>query len=140
MNRRELVRALAWTTCGSCLGAGALALRPPDIETVPVLLTDGEVIPAGGVRIFPAHRVAVYRSIEGLAFLSTTCTHLGCALRLRGRELVCPCHGGRFSLAGAVLAGPPPSPLPWFAGGIAPDGRLYFYPSQPLSDRRPIKV
>jgi Rieske Fe-S protein len=44
---------------------------------------------------------------------SAICTHAGCAVDLSGGEFVCPCHGGSYSAAtGAVLAGPPPSPLP----------------------------
>jgi cytochrome b6-f complex iron-sulfur subunit len=44
---------------------------------------------------------------------SAVCTHLGCLVQWRSAEkdLFCPCHGGRFSLEGKVLAGPPPHPL-----------------------------
>ncbi len=45
--------------------------------------------------------------------LSTVCTHLGCTVYWQKdrREFYCPCHAGRFSEDGEVLAGPPPSPL-----------------------------
>ncbi len=45
--------------------------------------------------------------------LSAVCTHLRCMLDYdRERKgLVCPCHAGRFDLAGNVLSGPPPRPL-----------------------------
>ncbi len=45
--------------------------------------------------------------------LSTVCTHLGCTVYWQKdrREFYCPCHAGRFSEDGDVLAGPPPSPL-----------------------------
>jgi thiosulfate dehydrogenase (quinone) large subunit len=44
---------------------------------------------------------------------SAVCTHAGCAVSYSGGVFVCPCHGGSFSgRTGAVLAGPPPSPLP----------------------------
>jgi thiosulfate dehydrogenase (quinone) large subunit len=43
---------------------------------------------------------------------SAVCTHAGCSVDLSGGEFVCPCHGGSYSaVTGAVLAGPPPSPL-----------------------------
>ena len=45
--------------------------------------------------------------------LSAVCTHVRCILgfdRSR-RALTCPCHDGRFDLAGQVLSGPPPRPL-----------------------------
>ena len=44
--------------------------------------------------------------------LVATCTHLGCAVAWEGNEFVCPCHGGRYGADGAVIAGPPPRPLP----------------------------
>ena len=46
--------------------------------------------------------------------LSAVCTHVRCILDYdRERHgLVCPCHGGRFDLAGNVQSGPPPRGLP----------------------------
>jgi thiosulfate dehydrogenase [quinone] large subunit len=45
---------------------------------------------------------------------SAVCTHAGCvvAFDASSMEFVCPCHGGRFSArSGAVVGGPPPTPL-----------------------------
>lgn len=40
-------------------------------------------------------------------FLSAKCTHLGCNIHsVENNELVCPCHGSRFSLNGDCLKGP----------------------------------
>lgn len=41
------------------------------------------------------------------------CTHLGCPYGWNAdlEQFVCPCHGGFFSIDGAVTAGPPPRPL-----------------------------
>jgi Rieske Fe-S protein len=45
---------------------------------------------------------------------SAVCTHLSCTVRYRedGGLLWCPCHDGRFDLAGKNVGGPPPRPLP----------------------------
>ncbi len=47
------------------------------------------------------------------AVFSATCSHLGCLVSYHKekREFICPCHGGRYDLAGGNIAGPPPSPL-----------------------------
>jgi len=52
--------------------------------------------------------------------LSAVCTHVRCILDYdRTRQgLVCPCHDGRFDLAGKVLSGPPPKPLPSYSVAI----------------------
>ncbi len=40
-------------------------------------------------------------------FFSARCPHLGCLInRLENEQLVCPCHGSRFSVDGKVLEGP----------------------------------
>lgn len=45
--------------------------------------------------------------------LSAVCTHLGCIVKWVDDEgeFLCPCHGGKFSASGQVLAGPPPKAL-----------------------------
>jgi cytochrome b6-f complex iron-sulfur subunit len=45
--------------------------------------------------------------------LSAVCTHVRCIIGFdrERRVLACPCHDGRFDLAGRVISGPPPRPL-----------------------------
>ena len=52
--------------------------------------------------------------------LSAVCTHVRCILNFdrERRGLVCPCHDGRFDLAGNVLSGPPPKPLPTYSVSV----------------------
>jgi cytochrome b6-f complex iron-sulfur subunit len=58
-------------------------------------------------------RVYVVASDRGLKVLSPICTHLGCFVNWDNRkgEFICPCHAGRYSMNGEVIAGPPPRPL-----------------------------
>ncbi len=61
------------------------------------------------------------------AAFSAVCTHAGCIVQYQAsnKEFVCPCHGGVFSArTGAVLGGPPPSPLPPIHVAVS-DGHLY---------------
>lgn len=64
------------------------------------------------------------------------CTHLGCQVHfdqepIKGWEnrkdsLFCPCHGAVFDPSnGAVLAGPPPRPMPKIKLEIEPNGDIY---------------
>ncbi|MBI5050140.1 MAG: Rieske 2Fe-2S domain-containing protein [Nitrospirae bacterium] len=50
---------------------------------------------------------------EGLTAFSAVCSHLGCLVDWdRGKELfLCPCHGGKYDIAGNVAGGPPPESL-----------------------------
>ena len=47
-----------------------------------------------------------------LAF-SAVCTHLTCTVTYETDTgtLYCPCHNGRFDMAGNVISGPPPRPI-----------------------------
>lgn len=43
---------------------------------------------------------------------STVCPHAGCNVsKIEDGNIVCPCHGSRFSLEGAVVHGPAKDPL-----------------------------
>lgn len=48
-----------------------------------------------------------------LKAFTAVCTHLACTVRYDSdtQTIHCPCHNGRFNLAGKVLSGPPPTPL-----------------------------
>jgi cytochrome b6-f complex iron-sulfur subunit len=48
-----------------------------------------------------------------LRAFSAVCTHLTCTVMYESETgtIYCPCHNGRFDLAGNVISGPPPRPL-----------------------------
>lgn len=59
---------------------------------------------------------------------SAICTHLACSVHYETDTgtIYCPCHGGRFDLAGNVIAGPPPTPLESYKVEIAGDEIVVF--------------
>ena len=71
-------------------------------------------------------RVFLVSSSEGPVVFSATCSHLGCLVNYNKEkhEFVCPCHGGRYDLAGKNIAGPPPAPLTRFPVKMQ-DGMLF---------------
>jgi Rieske Fe-S protein len=72
-------------------------------------------IPVGGGKIYKAARVVVTQPARGqYKAFSAVCTHVGCIMsEVANGTIDCPCHGGQFKITnGAVVAGPPPSPLP----------------------------
>jgi len=72
-------------------------------------------IPVGGGKIYTAAKVVVTHPSRGqYRAFSAVCTHVGCIMsEVANGTIDCPCHGGQFKITtGAVVAGPPPSPLP----------------------------
>jgi Rieske Fe-S protein len=73
-------------------------------------------VPAGKARVVRSGlgKAGVYRDKNGKAHgVSLRCTHLGCLVHFNEAERSwdCPCHGSRFDIDGAVLAGPAVKPL-----------------------------
>lgn len=49
----------------------------------------------------------ISKNEEKIAIFSNKCTHLGCKInKFDGENLVCSCHGSRFSQDGKVINGP----------------------------------
>lgn len=61
--------------------------------------------------------IVVNTKAGGLKAFSAICTHLGCVVAWSQRKSIvhCPCHDGFFNpVTGAVVSGPPPTPLPQY--------------------------
>jgi Rieske Fe-S protein len=102
-------------------GTAALAACGSSSEANPPATSGGagvtvatDQVPVGGGVILADQLVVVTQPVAGTykAF-SATCTHQGCTVAaVQNGSIVCPCHGGSFSIAdGSVQGGPPPGPL-----------------------------
>lgn len=98
-------RYMAWSAPG----------RPP---TVFPPATGDEIRQQRGVILIPGD--------DGPLALSAKCTHLGCTVAPSGdgQMLVCPCHGSRYDLGGAVLHGPAKEPLTQWTTETLDDGSI----------------
>jgi Rieske Fe-S protein len=123
MNRRNFVNSLL----GGSLAATILAflypvlryvLPPRQAEAMLKRVSAAKVgeLPPNSFKIFKfgAAPGILINTTEGqLVALTAVCTHLTCTVRYESDSgtVYCPCHNGRFDLAGNVISGPPPAPL-----------------------------
>ncbi|MEU6393768.1 Rieske (2Fe-2S) protein [Streptomyces sp. NPDC046939] len=72
-------------------------------------------IPVGGGKVFADKKVVVTQPTQGdFKAFSAVCTHQGCTVNsVSGGTINCPCHGSKYRIADASVAGgPAPRPLP----------------------------
>jgi cytochrome b6-f complex iron-sulfur subunit len=78
--------------------------------------TTDDIPPGSGKVVAMGSKPAIVVNTDsGVKAYSAICTHLGCVVAWNDlqSQIVCPCHGGQFNPAtGAVVGGPPPTPLP----------------------------
>ncbi len=55
--------------------------------------------------------VVVRVAIDRFTAVSPVCQHQGCKVALKENLFKCPCHGSRYGLDGALIAGPAEKPL-----------------------------
>ncbi len=106
------------------LASGVIAtilkyLKPQSVKAISseVKIASVDDVPSGSSKKFTFNgKAAVLLHMPaGFRAFGTVCTHLGCIAYLKPDEndIFCPCHLGRFDHnTGAVISGPPPSPLP----------------------------
>ncbi|MFZ3556552.1 MULTISPECIES: Rieske (2Fe-2S) protein [unclassified Streptomyces] len=90
--------------------SGAGSKNPPAADE----LTKTSAIPVGGGKVFPDDKVVVTQPAKGdFKAFSAVCTHQGCTVKdVSGGTINCPCHGSKFKIADASVAGgPAPRPL-----------------------------
>jgi nitrite reductase/ring-hydroxylating ferredoxin subunit len=122
VTRRDYLRILVTVSGGLLAGSIAVAVgafRRYGIGTAPPRHVASSLRPGDAVYFnYPAdddQAIAVRLADGRLAAYSAICTHLKCSVLWRpaSQRLECPCHNGAFDAAtGAVVAGPPPRPLP----------------------------
>ncbi len=133
MTRRQFVNSLL----GGSLTATVVAflypvvrflIPPRQLEAVLKNVTAakvGELAPnSSKIFKFGSSPALLVNTQEGeLVAYSAICTHLACSVHYEvdTGTIYCPCHGGRFDLAGNVIAGPPPAPLESYKVEIAGD-------------------
>jgi cytochrome b6-f complex iron-sulfur subunit len=126
MNRRRFINIF---TGGSLAAPQAAFLYPVIRYVLPPKQTEavqkkvvaakaGELAPnSAKIFKFGSTPAVLINTQEGkLVAFTAVCTHLTCTVTYEPETgtLYCPCHNGRFDLAGHVISGPPPRPLEVF--------------------------
>jgi cytochrome b6-f complex iron-sulfur subunit len=123
MNRRRFVNVFFGGSFLATLGAFLYPvvrylLPPQQAEAVQKKVVAAKVgdLPPNAAKVFKFGSTAgilINTSDGKLLAFSATCTHLTCTVTWQAdtSTMYCPCHNGRFDLAGQVISGPPPAPL-----------------------------
>ena len=121
MNRREFVILTGAALCG-CAGVN----RPAE-WTGPTIFDIGmpaDFKPGIDARWAQPGGFFVVREGDRLYALSAICTHQACPLTATSKQILCGCHGSKFTRQGEVTNGPATVSLPRFGVSAGPDGRL----------------
>ncbi len=98
-------------------------------ESSEVKIATVDEVPTGSSKkfMFNGKASVLLRTPGGYRAFGSVCTHLGCIAYWKPDEniIFCPCHLGKFDPnTGAVISGPPPSPLPAI-DIVVKDGAVY---------------
>lgn len=135
-SRRAVLRGIAVSAAGAIVGCApvdpiqldagmpaplcgdSLCIDLAAPQNAALTAVDGSLIVAA-----PHDNIIIVRTSATAALaVSDICTHAGCGVSYdrTSRIFVCPCHGSRYSLAGAVLSGPASRPLARYTTQLDP--------------------
>lgn len=119
-SRRDLLRATGLVALGggsaallgACSGGGETGGAEPSGSAGPVTIAKSDVPEGGG--LIEGDFVITQPSAGEYKAFSSVCTHEGCPVSsVEAEEIVCNCHGSKFSIAdGSVTGGPAEASLP----------------------------
>lgn len=129
--RRQFIEGTLLATACGCLASCAGGPNPP-LATTPVDVGTTADYPRDGHsdRWSRSHGFSLVRDHGKLFAVSTICTHKHCVVKPEKEEWECPCHGSRFTRAGAVLEGPAKRPLPHLAISLDAAAHIIVDPRQ----------
>ncbi len=114
-SRRKMLKGLlALSGCAILDGCELPRQKPPPPRKVQLGPISKFSAPATYLMI---ERLLIRRDRNGYSAMSLVCTHQTClvAAAVDGEhELLCPCHGSRFSGTGKVIQGPARRDLPYY--------------------------
>lgn len=130
ISRRDLL-GLAWK---SLLGLASvfgfvgfwrfLSYQPNPARSVKYDLGPLSGLPADKIIKVPEAQAVLIPTNEGHRAFSLICPHLGCIIENNEQGFICPCHGSRFDMNGAVTKGPANRSLYSLQLQITEDGHL----------------
>ena len=133
LNRREFVvlATAAATACACACGAETAQAGEPPASKAPLPKGPFDCGPktkyaSDGIvdEYAKKERILIVRH-EGKIYAPTsTCTHKNCAVKLKEKEIVCPCHGSKFTIQGTSLKGPAKGSLFRYAIKVNENGNL----------------
>jgi Rieske Fe-S protein len=118
MTRRRFIRLLLGISGFSAIAALVACSKVPAVSPgTRVLAGTLDTLPIGAGTVIDAGSgpAIVVNTTHGVKAYSALCTHATCLVEWDGgtSRISCPCHVAFFDpLTGAVLEGPPPTPLP----------------------------
>jgi cytochrome b6-f complex iron-sulfur subunit len=133
-SRREFLKRAGLVAAGLTLSSAVLAQDDENRSAITQAANKG-LVDLGPVTTFKAGIIVdrttdagalISRTADGLIALSPVCTHQGCTPHSVGgaNELVCSCHGARFTVDGGVTRGPARTPLSTYSLQIK-NGHLF---------------
>ena len=148
LNRREFViaTAVAAGAC-ACCGEELLAADPPasapasaagpvDVGTKADYPKDGTI---NDKLAKPKElRILVVRNEGKIYAINSTCTHKNCAVKA-GKDpgdIVCPCHGSKYSLHGTATKGPAKGSLFRYGISVNDKGRIMVDKSKQFPEKQ----